>query len=1767
MGVETVDCTRLPDGLPDSVVDWRGRDLAGNDLRGRDLRRYNLSGANLSGANLSGARLSGARLTGARLRGANLSDCDLEHANLDGVDATEANFDRSVASFSSAEAMVAPRASFRGAEWYGATLDRAELDSSRWSGARLDRASLLGVRLDLARLDRTVLDDSDLDGASMVGARGRGIALLRAKGRFRFDQADFTGADLRGLILADLGFAGAQLDGCRIDERANRGTRVQLSALGWESTWSRRLQRGVITVAVAIFSALFAALRIAGTWIKARFEAWRTEPESTEEDEAESPPETRASPEEAKVDSVVSARPSVEDAVSSTDDETKDEDDDDPTLAYAAFQRARSATNQSLRRELAGRSRLARARTSLSPAAARANWQAAARRGWRAARDIVIDPAESTRTVSPGVNAAFDAFEEHREDRASALAKRGQKRDVAARQQLLRAHQVGQRLSAQGDAQGATPAAVQRVYASVESSFLNQGMPRPRIADAYDFAARAATRSTAGTLTDGARFAKSTLTVVAVRSGVWAVRRTESRHAEARTTQSHAGAAVRFSAAAERIARYQATQTTKATRNEAFRADGRAAARELAEQARRAQQARDAERARKREGIELAELEERFAELEGRKETLSAPQATPAERAEMDAEIARSRAVLDAQRATFEAAKARTVSPPSETAWPTLRAPRPVGIESESTPTAPEPTIEPGAQLAGRVLDGRNFANANLENADLRGASLVGAHFENANLKAARLDECDLTGANLNGAVLDGAVLDGAVIHQVSMRRTSLAGASAKGAELGSVSAEVRSQLIAAGAESTLAGGGSALGYVGIGLGLAASSLLIVYLADRFADERGLNPAALEQKASEARQSGNDAAAAAAFSDLAAQAERADSKIDFLIEAAASAEDADDRTRALELLAQAVLAAKDTPDLPRALLAQANAWRRLDLRAGALTEFRALLARRDLAPDQIAAAIVGLRDSLDDGAVAEAEQAQLKALTACSTDPERGSLAYALADNWTAMGDSAAATTALEAALSLVTDPTVRSQIRLRVAQVRAEGGDIDGALALYRDLAGGAGGENASLGAAELLLRTGRDAEAAALLQPLYKSTDHDVRARALRAKAGLAERAGDAPGALLAVRAILELDGVPANVLDEARIVLARLDPSAVDELVRGNPTLRAELQLGRARALKEAGERTDAREIWVELAEDSTVDAGVRADATLALAELQVEDGDAEGAVRRYDAMLAGLLATDSRERVSLARSNALAKAGKIQEAEAGYLALKAAAGPEIRSQCDLGLAHTAELQGQVSRAADLYALVGRTDGPWAIEALMSLGELREQTGDLPLAAEAYRLARNRPGDSARRAAADVALAEVLTETGDPAASQVYATLLASTDPAVRVAAKLAVGNQRLASAPAEARILFEEALADAVPGEMRTQVRAGWIAAAVGEGQVDEAQSRLGAWFDTESDAAERESLAAGALRSLRAGGAASTAAKLSPTYANAGFEAAIEAALSLREVGQPGEAAAVLRKTVGATAEDERWRKELLAEVLIEANDLDAADDVWKTLSEAESRESARFGRARVARARGNYADALTLLEGSTDPRVPGERALALEGLGRLDEAETLYVRLADEPLLETKSAGVVGLARVRLGRDDAAGALSALARLPTIDAGYALTAAQLRGDALLALGRVSEARDVYRGLDQDAEARTIRSLGLGECALAGEDANGAIRLFQKAFSETEDDFYKALALAGVARALAESGDLAQAKLELQRLRKDYPERTDAISLAAMAIEK
>ena len=179
--------------------------------------------------------------------------------------------------------------------------------------------------------------------------------------------------------------------------------------------------------------------------------------------------------------------------------------------------------------------------------------------------------------------------------------------------------------------------------------------------------------------------------------------------------------------------------------------------------------------------------------------------------------------------------------------------------------------------------------------------------------------------------------------------------------------------------------------------------------------------------------------------------------------------------------------------------------------------------------------------------------------------------------------------------------------------------------------------------------------------------------------------------------------------------------------------------------------------------------------------------------------------------------------------------------------------------------------------------------------------------------------------------------------------------------------------------------------------------------------------------------------------------------------------------------------------------------------------------------------------------------------------MALEAMSRFDEAEAAYASLLDSTDPERRTAARVGQARVRLARDDARGALAVLAKITTVDPGYALTVAQLRGDALLALDLVDDARDVYAALTGDAESRTVRDLGLGECALAREKAQDALVAFSAALDGTTDRYYQAEAHVGLVRAFAEAGKLELAEKHYELLRDEYADHSDAIARAGAAL--
>ncbi|MFA9415171.1 pentapeptide repeat-containing protein [Natrinema sp. HArc-T2] len=143
-----------------------------------EVRRQNspvterLDGADLSGIDLSQVT----QLSGAGLRGANFSDTDLRGSDLSGTDLR--------------------RADFSGANLRGSDLSEADLQGTDFSRANLQDANLSEADLRWGNLEEVTLSRTNFKKADLRDAK------LPLEDDFSLD-ADFTGADLRGVDLPD----------------------------------------------------------------------------------------------------------------------------------------------------------------------------------------------------------------------------------------------------------------------------------------------------------------------------------------------------------------------------------------------------------------------------------------------------------------------------------------------------------------------------------------------------------------------------------------------------------------------------------------------------------------------------------------------------------------------------------------------------------------------------------------------------------------------------------------------------------------------------------------------------------------------------------------------------------------------------------------------------------------------------------------------------------------------------------------------------------------------------------------------------------------------------------------------------------------------------------------------------------------------------------------------------------------------------------------------------------------------------------------------------------------------------------------------------------------------------------------------------------------------------------------------------------------------------------------------------------------------------
>jgi uncharacterized protein YjbI with pentapeptide repeats len=233
-------------------ADLSGANLTGSSLKDADLRGANLSNCDLSRTLLNRAIVDGANLSGAVLRDANVFSVDFRKAAyLDALDLRE-----SISVDDSEEAAAAIAGQIKAHdEWVetsGTTGARADflardLSAVDFSGRNLTGAVFTQCRLRAARFDRcrmslAILSRADATGASFAGADLKGADLTGAilrRADFRnadlqvqivtlpdkstrewpvraphakFNEADFTGAQVAGMLTEGAEWTGAKGD-------------------------------------------------------------------------------------------------------------------------------------------------------------------------------------------------------------------------------------------------------------------------------------------------------------------------------------------------------------------------------------------------------------------------------------------------------------------------------------------------------------------------------------------------------------------------------------------------------------------------------------------------------------------------------------------------------------------------------------------------------------------------------------------------------------------------------------------------------------------------------------------------------------------------------------------------------------------------------------------------------------------------------------------------------------------------------------------------------------------------------------------------------------------------------------------------------------------------------------------------------------------------------------------------------------------------------------------------------------------------------------------------------------------------------------------------------------------------------------------------------------------------------------------------------------------------------------------------------------------
>jgi uncharacterized protein YjbI with pentapeptide repeats len=1031
-----------------------------------------------------------------------------------------------------------------------------------------------------------------------------------------------------------------------------------------------------------------------------------------------------------------------------------------------------------------------------------------------------------------------------------------------------------------------------------------------------------------------------------------------------------------------------------------------------------------------------------------------------------------------------------------------------------------------GARLSGATLDGATLDHATLDGARLRRASLLGAQLSHARLVDADLRSVDLTGADLTGADLTGAdlrqaalfgatlknanltaarlpdldlegvILDGAVLDQADLAGVRWGGASVEGADLSGalgLSGATRESLAQRGAlagDVALDDLFSRLGSRQVRVAAAVLVLgLAAFLTTTYLTTDNLDTAAIEGQAEELRAT-DPLAASALYLELAEAGTRIEERIGYLIEAAVLADQGGDPVLAAALFSRALEEAGDDQTLAaRVRLRRASFYADHDRWEDALaavdpvlfitgqpTEQRArailLYERICTQLDQPADRLAAVFDELSELPDAEAE------------------LRMSLAEVRSAQGDIDTAMAELEHIAAL----TISSDLSLRVLETRARvqdrGGDLEGSAETLAQLtataeAGSLMWQAATLQLADLKQRAGETDSALALVQGILgDDPDPRIQGRALLVVARIHESADDPTQAAAAYQALLSAEGLDQEVIEEARVGLARIllsegGAEAVQAALAELPPeyadqILGQARLGDARRLLDDGDPAAARVLYEEILQSDQLSDDLRRATRSGLGEALSALGSAAEAEAIWSELLAENPPPSERVYIELLLASGLLQSGKRAQAEAAFTSLAASTDPEIKIQGMLGLAEVARAGRERERARVLYqSVVDASDDPaWQVQALQELADLALEEDNLPDAMAAWRTVIG------------------LVPAGDPAAVSARLALVSALAERGQVERVVQYCAESTASVAARARTWQTCAEALEQVGQPAAALDA-WESLLALEGELEDdtyAEAALGAARLLSTSGRHAEALVRCGDGLRRSADPAVTMLLLSAQIAAAtalGDEDALAAALARRDEiasSTPRLAAAVLLESaqLARSSDDPEQAVALLRQAL----QLQLSDEMRAGVS-------LELGMALIdSGALSEAAAPLTQAAAAADPHTAFAAGMALSELSRRGgDVPAAIKRLSalTPPDDDTRQWWLEARASAltEAGDPGAAEVWEALAASGGGDPGLQSAALRGRADALFSQDRFSEALPLYR---QAAEAAVEPSM-------------------------------------------------------------------------------